>query len=609
MALQSSGQIDISDIQAELGSSSGSLRTLSAAAGFSTPDAMSEFYGYSSAPDARANFATIIWRGDGNTQTIKGAKFGSSAPFFNGVAGSGSSPLIYSTATGVKNFFYAKTTMSLSVWFKCNDKSTGNSYTIFSDYNGSSFNAFIYLNTSGQLNIHSRYNNSDLLYTRTGDIRDDNWHHLVVTLNQSTATRKTYLDNSLINTGTIPSAAYDAYQGTSIIGASVGCLMTSTNAGSNYHNFVGLIDRVRVWSQEISSSDVTTLYNESATSTTNNPISATIQVNLMFDNQSTLDSGTGITWTQENIEWSSRMDFQPDLVWIKCRNQAGWHRIADAVRGANKQLASNSANNETSVTNELTSFNSNGFTLSNSSDVNGAENYVAWAWKAGNGTSTNTNGTVTSTVSANQAAGFSISTFTAPATNNIGFTIGHGLSQAPEMFIIKDRDLTGVGWHVYSSYLPSSASAYLQLNSTNAYTTALLWNSANPSSSIINLRSGWSMGAGNKCVLYSFHSVTGYQKVGSYTGNAGTNAITTGFAPRFVMIKAVTTTGAWFLHDMSRLGTHGYSDKYIQANSNTTEIDSSDNDLLEFTSTGFTLRTNFGDYNGSGQTYIYLAIA
>lgn len=316
-----------------------------------------------------------------------------------------------------------------------------------------------------------------------------------------------------------------------------------------------------------------------------------------------------VTYTGNGSTQSITTGFQPDLVWIKARSYAYVNELTDAVRGNTKNLFSDQALAEYTETNTVQSFNSNGFTIGSEARINqSGQTYVAWCWKGGNGTVTNTNGTVTSTVSANQAAGFSIATYTGPGYTGSNVTVGHGLSQAPELYIVKNRSY-GVGWLGWNTVTPSSGTDYFFLNSGGAFGTAA---QPVPTSTVNYLQSAGnfeSVYSGHSYVMYSWHSVSGYSKVGKYTGNAGTNAITTGFAPRFVMIKAVTTTGSWFLHDIQRLGTHGYSDKYLQANSNATEIDSSDNDLLEFTSTGFTLRTNFGDYNGSGQTYIYLAIA
>jgi len=319
-----------------------------------------------------------------------------------------------------------------------------------------------------------------------------------------------------------------------------------------------------------------------------------------------------ILYTGNSSTQSITTGFQPDLVWMKGRSNYYVHQATDSVRGVTKNLFPNYNLSEYTETNTVQSFNSNGFTLGSEARINASgTTYVAWTWKAGNGTSTNTNGTVTSTVSANQAAGFSISIFTAPTTNNIGFTVGHGLSQAPEVFIIKDRDLTGVGWHVYSSHLPSSTSAYLQLNESNGTATAPLWNSANPTSSIINLRSGWAMGAGNKCVVYSWHSVAGYSKFGTFTGNDSTQTITTGFQPRWVMIKSLLGSSSgmadWHIYDSARgFGTSSsYTTPYLKANKTDTEVN---NNYVSVTSTGFTMNTYYQNLSGWGD-FFYMAFA
>jgi hypothetical protein len=141
-----------------------------------------------------------------------------------------------------------------------------------------------------------------------------------------------------------------------------------------------------------------------------------------------LYTGTGSSQSITGI------NFQPDWVWWKGRNASSSHLLMNAVVGNTKYLYSNStAAEQTDGTNVLTSFDSDGFTLP--ADTGGYANfsgrtYVAWNWLAGNGTVSNTDGSITSTVSANTTAGFSIVTGTTPSSYT-SYSFGHGLNSAP----------------------------------------------------------------------------------------------------------------------------------------------------------------------------------
>ena len=117
--------------------------------------------------------------------------------------------------------------------------------------------------------------------------------------------------------------------------------------------------------------------------------------------------------------------FQPDWVWLKPRSDADNHVLFDSSRGALKSLHSNLTNSESTDSNALTSFDSDGFTLNDWNNINeNSQTYVSWNWKANGGTtSSNSDGTITSTVQANTTAGFSIVTFTGNGVN--GSTVGH----------------------------------------------------------------------------------------------------------------------------------------------------------------------------------------
>jgi len=300
------------------------------------------------------------------------------------------------------------------------------------------------------------------------------------------------------------------------------------------------------------------------------------------------------------------LDFQPDLVWIKNRDNANDHFLTDSVRGAGKYVQSNNTNAE-DTTSRFNSFDSNGFTVSTDTALlnNTAYDYVAWCFKGGGSAVSNTDGSITSTVSANQDAGFSIVKY----TGNGGTTqsIGHGLSSAPEMVIFKRTD-AAPNWFVFEKS-GASTRRFEGLNTTNASTSDTFFT---PSSSTIT----WSgttadfNGSGREYIMYCFHSVNGYQKVGSYTGGSSNNTITTGFQPRFLLLKRTDSTGSgrnWSILDSVRTPSDPRED-YLLANTSDAEATNTSYDI-EFDSDGFNITSTSSPYNQSGGTYIYLAIA
>ena len=293
--------------------------------------------------------------------------------------------------------------------------------------------------------------------------------------------------------------------------------------------------------------------------------------------------------------------FQSDLVWLKSRSNATtWHILADGVRGANNHLSSNNGEAEKTDA-EGVGFIADGFSLGADSvdayygwNLSG-NTYVAWNWLAGNGTTSNTDGTITSTVSANQKAGFSIVSYTDGGIYTA--TIGHGLSQKPDLYICKTRSATS-DWFVFTDVV-SGSWEYLRLNTTGTSTGAL--QSAN--STTFN-----PVGISGSSIAYCFHSVEGFSKFGSYTGNGSTDGpfVYTGFRPAFVMVKRTDVAGAgWIMLDTGR-DTFNTLDSYLIANSSNSEGTLS---LLDFLSNGLKLRGTDGGVNGNTNTYIYMAFA
>ena len=307
--------------------------------------------------------------------------------------------------------------------------------------------------------------------------------------------------------------------------------------------------------------------------------------------------------------------FQPDFVWAKTRSFGNTdHRLQDVVRGSNKRLESNTTDAETDAAGGIQSFDSDGFTVGDGTSKDGfihfgSRTFVAWNWKAGGTGVSNTDGSITSTVSANTDAGFSIVGYTGNKTN--GATIGHGLTSAPEFIIIKNRD-SAEHWPVYhasNTSAPETEIVYLNLMNATSDNDGF-WNDTAPTSSVITLGLNDRLNANNQDhIAYCFHSVEGYSKFGGYTGNGSNDGpfVYTGFRPAFLMIKRTDSTHNWYMFDSTRTTTNPQG-LNIMANSSAAE-DGPNNIPLDFLSNGFKPRGNGASQNASGGKYIYMAFA
>jgi hypothetical protein len=308
-------------------------------------------------------------------------------------------------------------------------------------------------------------------------------------------------------------------------------------------------------------------------------------------------------------------NFQPDWVWIKSRSGAYSHNITDAVRGAGVYIQSNGTDAQVSGPGAFGStlaFTSDGYTLDNGTSDNlyvnaGGETYVGWAWKANGSGSSNSDGSITSTVSADATSGFSIIRWTGTAANG---TIGHGLGVQPSLYILKNTATTN-SWIVGSTLY--AATAYLSINNSDALATgdAAVFNSTHPTSSVINLGSNvgtnGSSGA-NNMIAYCFAEVEGFSKFTLYEGNASTDGpfINCGFRPSFVLIKNIDAAEDWWIQDAAREPFNGGNMARISPNSNAAESDNVA--WFDFVSNGLKIRYNAGGINSSG-THIVMAFA
>ena len=401
------------------------------------------------------------------------------------------------------------------------------------------------------------------------------WIHYVVVLDGTNATIFTNGSQTVTRTYT----------------AKTGNNGTPVHIMSNGEYFAGFasgsIDNIRIFNKAITTEDVETLYNEVYCQPTIVPT----------------DNFEAVTYTGNGgTKLITSLDFPPDLVWIKRRGTIYDHALFDSVRGVQKELKSNLTTAESTKTNALSSFDSNGWTMGSNGAVNDSDTYVAWNWKAGGADVLNEEGTIDSQVSANVDAGFSIVKQT---SNNTNDTYGHGLDEAPEMIISKNMGVAGA-WGVYHKDLGTGKWLYLN-------TTASVGTSSNVFP-IVNdtVFSGGSGGWNNltsNYINYCFHSVDGYSKIGSYTGTGGTgNSIVTGFRPAFVMIKGAVTPNAtnWWMFDNKRNPTNPLGKGLI---SNLSAAEQAQGTYLDFNSNGFTWLSGSGEFNDSGNTFIFMAFA
>ena len=293
---------------------------------------------------------------------------------------------------------------------------------------------------------------------------------------------------------------------------------------------------------------------------------------------------------------------QTDMAWIKSRTDTRKHNLYDAVRGVQKRIVPNDTVAEDTVPG-VTAFGTDGFTVGSETDTNGSSrNFVGWSWSAGaSAGSSNTDGSITSTVSANTTAGFSIVKYTGTGS---AATVGHGLGAVPKMFITKKLN-TSESWGVYHN--TQGAGKFLRLEGNNAVdTSTTVWNNTTPTSSVFSIGTGGiSNTSGQDYIAYCFAEKTGYSKFGSYAGNGNANGtfVYTGFKPAFIMLKKTSDTANWMIHDNKRLG-YNVDNNNLKPNTNEAEATA---DTLDILSNGFKLRTSgSGENNGD---FVYMAIA
>ena len=323
-----------------------------------------------------------------------------------------------------------------------------------------------------------------------------------------------------------------------------------------------------------------------------------------------------LTWTGTGSSNAlTGLGFQPDLVWVKKRGDTTEsHDLQDSIRGAGQRLRTNSPDISRSINGTITSFDSDGFTVVDSGTTNeSGKTYVAWCWKAGETfTPSQTGGLTNLSGTRNTEAGFSIISYRGAGANA---TVGHGLNSSPEFIIFKDyTDANEENWVIWVNGFDVSTGEHLAFNTGAVDTLSTLLNGTAPTSSVIHLGNNVQINdSGEDVIAYCWHSVEGFSKIGSYTGNANANGpfIYTGFEVHWLLVKCSSSGGSaalgWQLIDTTRQSANP-NGRPLHPNTTGTE-DNFTSAVVDLLSNGFKIRGTADQYNKSGATYVYMALA
>ena len=440
-------------------------------------------------------------------------------------------------------------------------------------------------------------------------LRDSSaWYHIVVAMDTTQSTEgnrvKIYVNGVQVTSFSLAVYPAENYQGT--INNNVLHAIGRREQGDG-HPYDGYLAELNfIDGQQLTPAD----FGETGTYGEWKPVkySGTYGTNgfyLPFKQDYTVEGFSTVTYKGNGgTQYIGGTGFQPDMLWVKERTSTSSHQIHDAIRGAGTALFTNATSAESSSSTYVSSFNTDGFNVGSSGSVNSStDTYVAWNWDMGGSNATNSNGSITSTVRANPTYGQSIVSYTGNATG--GATIGHGLSSAPEIIINKNRSAVD-DWSVYTATVGTGKKLFLNSNAAEGNTSNY---PTTPTNSLFYVGAGVEVnGSGNDMIAYCFHSVTGYSKIGSYTGNGSNTGtiVTTGFRPAFLLIKNTEASGSWYLYDSVREPADSKGQPLYPNNSNG---NTSYYERLKFTDTGFQLLHTDTDLNGNNTTYFYMAFA
>jgi len=537
---------------------------------------------------ANKNFDTLLYSGNGGAQSIGG--------YINGAANfNGSSSRIntgYQITSGLTGF-------SVSAWIKAASVKT---QFIVGDLgiNGASADGMFQINISSSNVLRAAVGGTTSQTIATLSNYIDTWTHIVVTTDSS-GNIIGYVNGSQVGTASGNSLAANTND------FFIGMFGDLTHPST----FNGLIDQVRIYGTELSSTDVKALYGETSTtaSTLAFPSGQTAIATYPLDTNAD-DLSNNYDGTSTSVTYNNYINFQPDLVWIKSRTSNAYPNnvLQDSSRGTNNYIISDLPNQE-AANPTFGSFDSYGFTLTTSNVTwNGSGNdYVSWNWKAGGTVLTNNDGNITSQVNANIEAGFSIVTYS--PNNNVGMTVGHGLNQAPSIVITKRLD-TSQDWGVYTNVSTGTAATnWLSLNDYDPYGVGNYMNLLSSTLELPAAGAFWASPSSNQ-VAYCWHPVAGYSSMGVYSGTSATNNVITGlgFQPNWLMVKRTDTgSNSWLIVDSKRVESNGNLSELF---ADTSAVETGSGYDIDFTPDGFTLNTTTTNANASGtNNYLYMAFA
>ena len=456
--------------------------------------------------------------------------------------------------------FASLSQVGISMWVNIPDVTAA--YGLINRYGTNrEFGIYNYTGTNGFVaSLYYNGNNGNAIEITASDYMTNNtWHHIAYTADGSTQP-KLYIDGVSVGTPQSNNNTYYTSSEPLKIGHGLG----------GY--FSGQIDQVRIFDTALSASDVTTLARGIATS---------------------------YSGSNTDVNFNGYLDFQTDLIIGKTRQDVASWDVYDSVRGGNKYLGTNLTNAE-ATGDYVTSFDANGFSLGTATNFNyyNDKQSVAYCWKAGGTAVTNNDGTISSSVSANKDSGFSIVKYVGNGIS--GATVGHGLGSKPQFIVFKNLD-TVVSWIAYDTI--NNVIGYL--DSTDSLTDgrrAWAVNNTDPTNTLVTLGNNQATNAASDFIMYCWHSVAGYSKIGSYSGSGVSGKeVTLDFSPGFVLIKRINAAAGWVIVDDKR-GT-----KELFPNVSNAEDTTATNIVLG--TNKFTLNSTGSWYNASGGTYLYMAIA
>ena len=547
------------------------------------------------------HFDVVTYTGNGKAVATAGnaqmstaqSKFGGTSLFLDGTGD-------YLTFGGETDFAFGTGDFTIEFWARSAVTISANTFLI--DFRPTSTEGAypsIVINSSGKLLYQS---NSATLITGTTTISANTWYHVALT--RSGTSTKLFVNGNQEGSTYTDTINYLVGASRPVIGSAGTVLATA--------QLNGYIDDLRVYKGAGKyTANFTTPTGALAIGPTDSYWQYCVAA-LPFDGTNGSNSIPCINYKPE-VE--NGLNFEPALIWLKARSSGavGYdHNLYDSVRGISSISNPTFSTSTTAAQITYPGFGPiqttpNGFVLGGGASLSNfnAATYVAWCWKAGDSTVTNTAGTITSQVRANTTSGFSIVNYTGNGV--AGATVGHGLNATPKFVIIKNYGAT-TSWIVFS---------HITTQITGSALTSSVINLGNKSGGALNLNltaasASYTMdsqanASSNTYIGYCWSEIPGLSSFGSYTGNGNADGpfVNLGFRPALVIIKMSNSTGNWIMVDDKRDGYNVDNDP-LWANLTTAE---GTTDLLDLTSNGFKIRSTDASVNTNAGTYVYAAWA